>query len=166
MRNLGKACLFAAILLVASAAVAQEAWEIDPAHSTVGFSVRHMMVSNVHGEFAKFSGKIYVDGKDFTKARVEVTIDASSISTHNDGRDKDLRSTNFFDAEKFPTLEFKSKRVEQASQGDLHLIGDQTMHGFTAVNQIPEDGEFVVFSFLALQVASPSSPNTAVPFIV
>ena len=131
MRNLGKACLFAAILLVASAAVAQEAWEIDPAHSTVGFSVRHMMVSNVHGEFAKFSGKIYVDGKDFTKARVEVTIDATSITTHSDGRDKDLRSANFFDVEKFPTLEFKSKRIEQASPGNLRLIGDLTMHGVT-----------------------------------
>jgi polyisoprenoid-binding protein YceI len=131
MRNLRIAGLFAAILLVASAAAAQETWEIDPAHSSVQFSVRHMMVSNVHGEFAKFSGRVYVDGKDFTKARVEVSIDATSIDTHNDGRDKDLRSANFFDVAKFPTLEFKSKRIEQASQGDLRLIGDLTMHGVT-----------------------------------
>jgi polyisoprenoid-binding protein YceI len=129
MRNLSRAGLFSAILLIASVAVAQETWEIDSAHSSVQFSVRHMMVSNVHGEFAKFSGRVYVDGKDFTKARMEVTIDASSINTHNDGRDKDPRSANFFDVEKFQTLEFKSKRVEQASPGNLRLIGDLTMPG-------------------------------------
>jgi polyisoprenoid-binding protein YceI len=131
MRNLSRAGLFSAILLIASVAVAQETWEIDSAHSSVQFSVRHMMVSNVHGEFAKFSGRVYVDGKDFTKARVEVSIDATSINTHNDGRDKDLRSANFFDVEKFPTLEFKSKRIEQASPENLRLIGDLTMHGVT-----------------------------------
>ncbi len=132
MHNLRIVGLFASILLIAAVAVAQqETWEIDPAHSSVQFSVRHMMVSNVRGEFAKFTGKIYLDGKDITKARVEVTIDANSISTHNDGRDKDLRSANFFDVVKYPTLEFKSKRVEQASQGNLHLIGDLNMHGVT-----------------------------------
>jgi polyisoprenoid-binding protein YceI len=122
----------ALVLFLTQVAVAQQAaWDIDPAHSSVQFAVRHMMVSNVRGEFAKFAGKVYVDGKDYQNARVEVTIDANSINTHNEGRDRDLRSPNFFDVAQFPALEFKSKRVEAATPGNLRLIGDLTMHGVT-----------------------------------
>jgi polyisoprenoid-binding protein YceI len=90
-----------------------------------------MMVTNVRGEFGKLSGRVYLEGRDFTKARVEVVIDAASITTRNEGRDKHLRSADFFDTATYPTLEFKSKRIERVSEGNLRMIGDLTMRGVT-----------------------------------
>jgi polyisoprenoid-binding protein YceI len=113
------------------AAAQQEEWTLDPAHSGARFTVRHMMVTNVHGEFAKLSGKVVTEGRDFTKARVEVVIDAASITTRNEGRDKHLRSADFFDTATYPTLEFKSKRIERVSEGSYRMIGDLTMRGVT-----------------------------------
>ena len=119
-------------MLSLSLAVAQtDVWEIDPAHSSAQFSVRHMMVSNVRGDFGKMSGRVFFDGKDFAKARVEAVIDAASISTRNEGRDKDLRSPAFFDVEQFPKIEFKSRKLEPAQPGHLRMTGDLTMHGVT-----------------------------------
>jgi len=117
---------------LATSGLAQSArWEIDPAHSNASFTVRHMMVSNVRGEFAKLNGGVDVVGDDPTTAKVAVTIDAASISTHEPKRDAHLRSADFFDVEKFPTITFTSKKVEPVGEGRLKLVGDLTMHGVT-----------------------------------
>jgi len=118
----------------------QEVWEIDAAHSSVQFSVRHMMVTNVRGEFGKIAGKVYAEGMDLTKVRVEATIDATTINTRNEGRDKHLKSADFFDVEKYPAIEFASKRVEEIENGRFRLIGDLTMHGVTREVTLEVDG--------------------------
>lgn len=138
MQRLGILCL---VLCFSSGIVwaQQDVWEIDPAHSSAQFSVRHMMVSNVHGEFGKMAGRLEVEGRNFLKAQVEATIDATSINTRNEARDKDLRSANFFDVEKYPTIAFKSKRIESAN-GHLRMIGDLTMRGVTKEVSLDVDG--------------------------
>src|SRR4051812_32577569 len=96
----------AAVLLAVSPAFAAEAtpWEIDAAHSSAHFAIRHMMVSTVRGEFTKVTGKVTLDDKDAKKSSVEATIDASSITTGNEKRDGHLKSPDFFDVAKYPTL--------------------------------------------------------------
>ncbi|MCJ7442477.1 MAG: YceI family protein [Thermoanaerobaculaceae bacterium] len=106
-------------------------WEIDPAHSNASFTVRHMMVSNVRGEFTKLAGGVDVVGDDPTTAKVVVTIDAASINTREPKRDAHLRSADFFDADRFPTITFTSKKIERAGEGRLKLVGHLTMHGVT-----------------------------------
>jgi polyisoprenoid-binding protein YceI len=126
-----------ALLLVAlsvpAAATAQPAtWTIDPGHSAAQFSVRHMVVSNVKGQFDGPAGTVTFDPKDIPGTlRVDATIDARTINTRNPDRDKDLRSALFFDVDKFPRITFKSKRAEAAGAGRFKLIGDLTMHGVT-----------------------------------
>ncbi len=123
---------FAALSLFAASAGAEAGlWQIDPAHSAAQFSVRHMMISNVKGEFGKMAGTVHYDPNDLSKTVVECTIDAASINTRVEARDRDLRSANFFDVEKYPTLTFKSKRIEPAGAGKWKLTGDLTMHGVT-----------------------------------
>jgi polyisoprenoid-binding protein YceI len=120
------------VLLSAFPALLQaQTWTIDPAHSSAQFSVRHMMVSTVRGEFTKLSGTVDLDDSDITKSRVEATIDANSIDTRNEARDKHLRSADFFDVANFPTITFKSTRVEKGSDGKLKVTGDLTMRGTT-----------------------------------
>jgi polyisoprenoid-binding protein YceI len=106
-------------------------WRIDGAHSTAGFSVKHMMVSTVHGSFGKVSGVITYDGKDPSTIAVDATIDTASITTNNERRDADLRSPNFFDVANNPTITFKSKKATAAGAGKFTLVGDLTMHGVT-----------------------------------
>lgn len=106
-------------------------WQIDASHSAAQFSVRHMMVSTVRGHFAKMAGSAKFDPKNPAASSIEVTVDAASIDTRNAKRDAHLRSADFFDVEKFPTITFKSKRVEPAGTGRLKLTGDLTMHGVT-----------------------------------
>jgi len=106
-------------------------WEIDAAHSAAQFSVRHMMVSNVRGEFGKVTGTVNLDDKDITKSTVDVTIDVSSINTREAKRDEHLKGPDFFDAAKFPIITFKSRKVESAGQGKLKVTGDLTLHGVT-----------------------------------
>ncbi len=120
---------FAALLLPAAAAT--DTWQIDPSHSAAQFTVRHMMISNVKGEFGKVAGSVQYDPADPSKTAIEATIDAASINTRVENRDKHLKSADFFDVEKYPTLTFKSKRVESGGAGKLKLIGDLTMHGTT-----------------------------------
>ena len=109
------AVAFAVTVLPAGPALAQQAtWTIDSAHSSAQFSVRHMMVSNVRGEFTSTKGTVRWDGKDFASAVVEATIDAASINTREPKRDAHLKSADFFDVEKFPTLTFTSTKVEPA----------------------------------------------------
>jgi polyisoprenoid-binding protein YceI len=105
-------------------------WTIDPAHTRVGFNVSHMVISEVDGEFKKFTGKVQLDDKDLTKSAVEFTIEAGSIDTGNEDRDKHLRSPDFFDVQKFPTLSFKSTKITKAGKG-YKVKGDLTIHGVT-----------------------------------
>lgn len=106
-------------------------WNIDPAHSVAEFKVKHMMISNVKGRFTGVSGALTLDGNDITNSKVEATIDASTINTHEAQRDAHLKSPDFFDVEKFPTLSFKSSKVEQVDDGELKVTGDLTIHGVT-----------------------------------
>ncbi len=124
---------FLALALAAApvAVLAQSTWNIDPAHSHASFTVRHMVISNVRGDFQKFAGAVQLDEKDVSRSTVEATLQATSIDTGNADRDKHLRSPDFFDAEKFPTIAFKSTRVEKASDGKLHVTGNLTMKGVT-----------------------------------
>jgi polyisoprenoid-binding protein YceI len=133
MRRLSRIFLLTLIVLAAAApsfADLQE-WRVDSAHSYVGFKVRHMMVSWVRGQFADIKGTVKFDPGDPSKTNVEVEIDANSINTSNERRDKHLRSADFFDVENHPSIRFVSKRVEGSAQSGLKLIGDLTMHGVT-----------------------------------
>lgn len=105
-------------------------YAIDPAHSSVHFSVRHLMVSNVRGEFTKLSGTVKFDSERPENSTVEATIDANSISTRDPQRDAHLKSADFLDVEKFPTIVFRSRKIEQHS-GGAKVTGDLTVHGVT-----------------------------------
>jgi polyisoprenoid-binding protein YceI len=124
--------LAAAIALFATPLFAQAPpWQIDSAHSAAQFAVRHMMVSTVRGQFNKLSGSVIWDGKTFPSASVDIVIDAASIDTREAKRDDHLRSPDFFDVAKFPTITFKSTRIEPAGEGKLRMTGDMTIRGVT-----------------------------------
>ena len=106
-------------------------WNIDPTHSGISFSIRHMVVSKVRGRFSKFSGSVQLDEDDLTRSTVQVAIDASSVDTGTAQRDDHLRSADFFDVEKFPELRFESQRIEKLSDDRYRLVGDLTIHGVT-----------------------------------
>jgi polyisoprenoid-binding protein YceI len=106
-------------------------WNIDAAHSIASFTVTHLMVSTVPGSFGRTSGKITYDGKNVSSIAADVTVDASTISTNNERRDTHLKSPDFFEVAKFPTLTFKSKRVVPGAAGKFKLVGDLTMKGVT-----------------------------------
>src|ERR1039458_3134548 len=133
--------LVSAVALLASlSALAQTSnWNIDPAHSTAQFTVRHLGISNVTGSFTKVTGSVVLNEKDITLSQVSASIDVNSIDTRVEARDKDLKSPNFFDVEKYPTIEFKSKRIA-SSGGKLQLIGDLTIHGTTREGTLDVDG--------------------------
>ena len=133
MRALTLALAAAATLVVSVLAQASgpNIWTIDSAHSAARFSVKHMMVSTVRGTLGKVTGTIEYDGKTVESIKADVTIDLASINTDNDSRDKDLKSDNFFDISKYPTVKFKSKRVQADGQGKFKMVGDLTMHGVT-----------------------------------
>jgi polyisoprenoid-binding protein YceI len=115
-----------------SVAAAQSAtWTIDPGHSAATFTVRHMVVANVKGEFAGPVGTATFDPKDLSSLRVEATIDARTINTRNPDRDKDLRSELFFDVAKYPKITFKSRSVTVDAPGRLKVLGDLTIKGIT-----------------------------------
>jgi polyisoprenoid-binding protein YceI len=105
-------------------------WTIDAAHSAISFSIRHMVFSKVRGRFGTYTGAIQLDDDDLTKSWVEVTIDAASIDTGTAQRDTHLRSADFFDAERFPQLRFRSRRVESTGDG-LRVHGDLTIRDVT-----------------------------------
>lgn len=110
--------------------MAQQTYEIDSAHSSVHFSIRHLMITNVRGEFTKISGKVLFDSQNPAASSVEATVDTNSISTGEPQRDTHLKSGDFLDTEKFPTMTFRSTRVEPQAGGGK-LIGDLTIHGVT-----------------------------------
>ncbi len=134
------ALVFVITLLASLPALAQISnWNIDPAHSTAQFTGRHMGISNVTGNFTKVTGIVVLNEKDITQSQVSASIDVNSVDTRVEMRDKDLKSPNFFDVEKYPTIEFKSKRMV-SSGGKLQVIGDLTIHGTTHEVTLDVDG--------------------------
>lgn len=118
----------AAALLLQSSPSAT--WTVDPGHSELGFRVRHMMVSSTRGRFDRFSGKLELDEQDVTRSKVEIEIEAASVNTNLPTRDDHLRSPDFLDVARYPTLTFRSTRVERRA-GELIVTGDLTLHGVT-----------------------------------
>ncbi len=123
-------------LLLASATFAADKYELDPVHTRIGFTARHLMINNVSGRFTEFTGNILYDEQDITKSTVSVKIQAASANTENKMRDDDLRSANFFDVAKYPEISFQSSRLEK--QGDGYLcVGTLAMHGVSKEITIP-----------------------------
>jgi len=120
-------------------------WNIDPVHSHAQFKVKHMMISNVKGEFAAVTGTLELDSSDITNSRIEASINAATINTRDAQRDAHLKSTDFLDVEKFPALTFKSTRVSKKGDGELTVEGDLSMHGVTRS--------------VAFEVEGPSAPT-------
>jgi polyisoprenoid-binding protein YceI len=106
-------------------------WALDPDHTTIGFAVKHMMVTDVKGTFDKFTGTVEIDEKDPTKSKVDVEIEISSVNTRNAKRDEHLRAGDFFEAAKHPKMTFKSTKVELAKDGSMKITGDLTLRGVT-----------------------------------
>lgn len=121
----------AAVLCMLPTLALASTWNIDQEHSNIGFKVRHLMVSNVKGSFGKVQGIINIDEKDLTRSNVKVTIDTASIDTGVDKRDAHLRSPDFLDVDKFPTMTFVSTKVAKNGKGRLKVTGDLTLHGVT-----------------------------------
>ncbi|MBN2226096.1 MAG: polyisoprenoid-binding protein [candidate division Zixibacteria bacterium] len=126
----------AAFWLFAGVTFGAEKFTIDQTHSSVGFSVKHLVITNVKGSFTNFSGTIMYDAADIAKSSVSVTINAESINTNDEGRDKHLRSADFFEVEKYPEITFVSTKIEKTENG-LVAHGNLTMHGVTKVIAIP-----------------------------
>ncbi len=115
-------------------------WSFDTAHSSIGFTVRHLMISKVRGHFGRWTGTFDYDEQDPTRSRLEVQIDAASIDTREDKRDAHLRSPDFFDVEKYPQLTFKSTRVERDGGDDFVVTGDLAIHGVTRAVSLKVEG--------------------------
>jgi polyisoprenoid-binding protein YceI len=141
LKTAHRIAIASAIALLASlSALAQTStWNIDPAHSTAQFTVRHLAISNVTGNFTKVTGSVVLNEKDITQSQVSASIDVSSVDTRVEARNKDLKSPNFFEVEKYPTIEFKSKRIVSGG-GKLQVIGDLTIHGTTREVTLDVDG--------------------------
>ncbi|HJV49102.1 MAG TPA: YceI family protein [Geothrix sp.] len=129
MRHPFRAVL-AVLALAVLPALAQDTYKIDPVHSEISFKIRHLL-AKVSGRFTKFNGTVKVDTTDISKSSVEVSIDVASINTDNEARDKHLKTPDFFDVEKFPTITFKSTSVKEVAKGKLEITGDFTLHGVT-----------------------------------
>lgn len=128
------------LALVTPLAMAQTStWAIDPAHSEIDFTVRHMSVSNIHGRFGNIQGNVLLNDADVTKSTVSVTIDATSLDTGVEKRDADLKSPSFFDVAKFPTASFASTTVAKSGT-HLKVSGNLTLHGITRPVDLDVDG--------------------------
>jgi polyisoprenoid-binding protein YceI len=121
---------------LASNSFSADKYEIDPAHSSINFTIKHLVISKVKGNFLQFSGTMMYDEKDITKSSVEVKIATASINTSNPDRDKHLKSTDFFDAEKYPEISFKSDKIIKKDNAYLAL-GKLNMHGISQKIEIP-----------------------------
>jgi len=129
------------VIAMAAAAAAQAAtWQIDPMHSSAQFSVRHLGVSTVRGAFTKVSGSAKFDPADPSKTSLDASIEAGSVDTRVEMRDNDLRSANFLDVQKYPTITFHSKQTKAAGAGKLQITGDLTIHGVTKEVVLDVDG--------------------------
>jgi polyisoprenoid-binding protein YceI len=123
------ASLLAAIPALALAT--PSTWNVDPSHSQVGFAVKHLVISNVRGEFKTYQGKIALDEADVTHSSVEATVDVNSVDTQVADRDAHLKSADFFDVAKYPAMTFRSTRIAKAGKDRLKVTGDLTLHGVT-----------------------------------
>jgi len=126
--------------MVAAASAQSGTWQIDPNHSAAQFSVKHLGVSTVRGAFTKVAGSATYDPSDPSKTTLNATIDASSVDTRVQMRDNDLRSPNFLDVQKYPTITFQSKQAKAAGAGKLQITGDLTIHGVTKEVVLDVDG--------------------------
>jgi polyisoprenoid-binding protein YceI len=124
--------LFMVLGVISTSAFAADSYKIDPVHSNLNFTVKHMMVSNVTGQFDKYEGVVMYDPKDLASSKIDVTIQADSITTRNDKRDGHLKSPDFFDTAKFSTITFVSKKITASE-----IVGDLTMKGVTKEVTIP-----------------------------
>jgi len=111
-------------------------WIIDPAHSNVGFSIKHLMIATVRGSFTQANGTVSVDENDPTTAEIDITIPTASVNTRDEKRDAHLRSPDFFDVERFPNMTFRGKRVERQSGDTFRVIGDLTIRDVTREVQL------------------------------
>jgi polyisoprenoid-binding protein YceI len=116
---------------VATLMLMAASYSIDPSHTTVAFGVKHLMVSTTRGQFNKVAGTVQIDDADPSRSRIEVTIDAASVDTRDAKRDEHLRSADFFDVARYPTIRFQSTRIEKAEGGKLLATGNLTIHGVT-----------------------------------
>lgn len=132
--------LFTSLAIAATAAAQSGTWQIDPNHSAAQFSVRHLGVSTVRGAFMKVSGSATYDTSDPSKTTLNATIDASSVDTRVQMRDNDLRSPNFLDVQKYPSITFQSKQAKSVGAGKLQITGDLTIHGVTKEVVLDVDG--------------------------
>ena len=145
MRRFARSLVFVAGLL-APVLGHGATWEIDPAHTSVAFAVRHMMIRTVRGQFRTFTATAVGDVSSPETAKLEASVDVASIDTGNEKRDAHLKSPEFFDVEKFPKMTFKSKKIEPAGAGKYKVTGDLTLHGVTKE--------------VVLEVEGPSAPVT------
>ncbi len=132
--------IIAVFILIIPIYVHPATWQIDPDHSSFQFKVRHMTVSNVKGEFKKARGTVTMDGNDITGLKVELTLDAASVNTDHAKRDEHLRSEDFFDVAKYPTITFVSKKVIQVDENRLKVVGDLTIRGVTREITVDVEG--------------------------
>jgi polyisoprenoid-binding protein YceI len=139
--------LATALLVALTCAAETQTWEIDTNHTTSQFSIRHLGISTVRGVFEKTTGTVTYDPADPSKTQIDAVLDANTINTRIEKRDNDLRSPNFFEVAKYPTITFKSKRAEVEGQGKLKVTGDLTIHGVTKE--------------VVLEVEGPSQPVNA-----
>jgi polyisoprenoid-binding protein YceI len=130
----------AIVFVLTLSAAAQDTWQLDPPHSSAQFSVRHLGVSTVRGAFTKVSGTVLYDANNLGKSSIQATIQSASVDTRVEMRDNDLRSPNFLDVQKYPTITFVSKKMEAASAGRLKVTGDLTIHGVTKEAVLDVDG--------------------------
>ena len=123
--------LWAALVLAVGLPASAATWEFDGAHSAASFSVRHLMISTVRGDFKHLTGSIDWDGKDAASVKIDATVDVTTINTGEPDRDKHLKSPDFFDVAKYPTMTFKSKKATSAGPNKMKVVGDLTIHGVT-----------------------------------
>ena len=132
-QSLAKLTLAAAIAapLAVSSLAATTTWQVDPAHTAAGFSVKHMMIATVRGQFKGVTGTVNWDDQDISNSVVDVTIDANTVDTGEPKRDADLKSANFFDVAHYPTITFKSTKIERISAAKMKVAGNLTIRGIT-----------------------------------
>lgn len=140
MQRLHIRALFLALLILVPSVLRADVWNIDPAHSSARFKIRHMMVTNVGGEITGMKGTFNLNDKDVTELKTDVTLDAATITTNNAKRDDHLKSPDFFDIKKYPSMRFVSKKVEKQDGDKFKIVGDLTIHGVTKPVTLEVDG--------------------------
>lgn len=126
-----KKTIFAILFLISGSVVFAQTWSLDKTHAKLGFSITHLLISDVEGSFKSFDSKITSSKDDFSDAVIELTADVNTIDTDSEQRDEHLKKPDFFDAAQYPTLTFKSKSFKKVAGKKYKLIGDLTMHGVT-----------------------------------